>query len=60
MAHEKIDSIVTEPVIVVHDPKLQELHKKLDGSQAIAGKSAGREANPKGVRQGANPTKLGR
>ena len=59
MAKEKIDSIVTEPVVVVHDPKPQELHKPLGGSKAFSGSSAGREAKPKGIRQGSNASGQG-
>ena len=54
MAKEKIDSIVTEPVVVVHDPKPQELHKALGGSKAFPGSPAGREAQSKGIRQGSD------
>ena len=52
MAKTKIDSIVTKPVSVTHDPAVVELHSKLGGSQALAGSPAGREAQPKSTREG--------
>lgn len=51
MAKENIRSIVPEQVIV-EEPSIQELHKKLGGSEAQSGSPAGSEAKPSPKRDG--------
>ncbi len=53
MHKTRIEEIVTKPVSVQHDPATPELHRALGGKQAEPGSSAGSEAKPKLVREGA-------
>lgn len=52
MAKYPIEKGVPTQVSVAHDPAVAEIHRKLAGSEALAGSPAGREAQPKKTREG--------